>query len=241
MAHLENFPPVQSAAYQYHPSRNPYWERICAATTTGARIFTDHATETWRGRWREQFNTPNDGKVIVELGCNGGHVTLGSAERSPLDLHIGLDTKFKQVFFAHEKSLRRKISNTVFLRARAERLGFIFAPGEIDVLRLYFPDPWPKKAHAKHRYIRSEWLSEMASLVKVGGIFHLKTDHDGYFETILEAMSQCQGVWKITEETWDLHQKNPDPQALEIPDVTLFERIFIRDGIKIKSFYATRI
>jgi tRNA G46 methylase TrmB len=75
--------------------------------------------------------------------------------------------------------------------------------------------------------------------MKKGGIFHIKTDHPGYFEWMLEhleiALKEAGLIWEIVEKTHDLHAEHPDAASLQIPDVTLFERLFIKDGIKINS------
>lgn len=80
--------------------------------------------------------------------------------------------------------------------------------------------------------------------MKKGGIFHIKTDHAGYFEWMLEhleiALKEAGPIWEVVEKTTDLHEKNPNPRTLEIPDVTLFEKLFIKDGIKINSLKLRR-
>ena len=55
-----------------------------------------------------------------------------------------------------------------------------------------------------------------------------------------EAFAATKDVWEIERETLDLHAGNPMAGKLEIPDVTLFEKLFIKDGIKIKSAWLKR-
>ena len=54
------------------------------------------------------------------------------------------------------------------------------------------------------------------------------------------ASAQVGDVWEIERESLDLHEGNPNAAKLEIPDVTLFEKLFIKDGIKIKSAWLKR-
>jgi tRNA (guanine-N7-)-methyltransferase len=227
--------PLSHPDYRYTESRNPYWEKI---KQYKGRIFSDNDTEQHSGHWREKFaNAPNE--LHVEIGCNAGHVTLDWAAQNPKRGYIGLDWKFKPIFWGMEKASKRKIENVLFFRAHAERLPFMFGPEEIDGLYLYFPDPWPRKKQWKNRSLTSKALIQIAPLMKKDGIFHIKTDHAGYFEWMLEhleiALKEAGPIWEVTEKTTDLHEKNPDPKKLNIPDVTLFEKLFIKDGIKINS------
>lgn len=47
----------------------------------------------------------------------------------------------------------------------------------IDRIYLLNPDPWPKKRHAKRRFIQQESLSALARILKPGGVLTMTTDH----------------------------------------------------------------
>lgn len=233
--------------YRYPASFNPYWKKVGEFK---GRIFNDHGTEDFLGKWREQFpDSVSKGDISlsirrplhVEIGCNGGHVILEWAARAPLDAYIGIDWKFKQIYRGAEKAQKRSINNLLFFRAHAERLQFMFAPGEIDHLYLYFPDPWPKKSQVKNRFINPDRLRLIAGLVRPGGTFHIKTDHAEYFEWMEAAVSKVQDLWRVSEITRNLHATHPSPQSLTIPEVTLFEKLFIKDQIPIKSITLSRL
>jgi tRNA (guanine-N7-)-methyltransferase len=117
----------------------------------------------------------------------------------------------------------------------------MFGPGEVDALYLYFPDPWPKKAQKKNRFLNERRLRDIHGILKPGGVFHIKTDHPGYFEAMEEAIAATRELWDIRERTADLHAGNPEASELKIPDVTLFERLFIADGLPIHSVKLVRV
>ena len=232
--------PVQHPDYHYTAvAKNPYSLKLKEFSNTA---YADDATEAFRGQWRDQFKSPLDSKrpLHVEIGCNGGHVILEWAKRDSSAAYIGLDWKFKQIYRGAEKAQKRGIANLIFLRGYAERVSFIFGAGEIDHLYLFFPDPWAKKSQLKNRYITAESLRMLSTLVKIGGIFHIKTDHAGYFEWIEAAIAEVPELWTIKSRTTDLHAGNLNPNQLQIPEVTLFEKIFIREGIKICSVHLER-
>jgi len=244
--------PIQHHEYRYPVSRNPYYNKV---RELPGRIFSDNDTEQHSGHWRAQiarlegpsseFSSDPKRPLHLEIGCNGGHVILEWARRDPRGAYFGLDWKFKQIHRGAEKAEKRGIRNLAFLRSHAERVEYVFASGEIDHLYLYFPDPWAKKSQWKNRFITTDRLRSIARLVRSGGTFHIKTDHAGYFDWMEEALAALQKEagcpWKVLEHTRDLHAGNPDPLKLEIPDVTLFEKIFIRQGIKIHSLKLERV
>ena len=215
--------------FRYAESRNPYWKKLHDLKTL---VYSDNETETHRGSWKK---TIRGEKLHVELGCNAGHVILEWAARNPRDAYIGIDWKFKPIFRGAEKAQKRGLGNLAFFRAHSERISLMFAPGEVDFLYLFFPDPWPKKAHLKNRFINPERLRAIAPILSRDGVFHIKTDHRAYFDWMIQSLEKVKDVWKILESTTDLHREHPAPETLEIPDVTLFERLFIKDGIKINS------
>ena len=65
----------------------------------------------------------------------------------------------------------------------------------------FFPDPWPRKKQWKNRFLTAQTLAQIAPVVKKGGIFHIKTDHAGYFDWMLDALAKCEEqsgkLWEI--------------------------------------------
>jgi tRNA (guanine-N7-)-methyltransferase len=233
---------VSDPNFKYTPSKNIYWDKLMQLPKEMEGLaFTDQQTESHRGNWRNHFlatlgkETNATMPLHVEIGCNAGHVCLEWAKQNPTSLYIGIDWKFKQIYRVVEKSAKNKVKNLLAFRANAERLPFMFADGEIDFLHMFFPDPWSKKAQMKNRTADEAWLRAIAPLLSPTGIFHLKTDHATYFEFILENVEKLSDVYEVIEMTKDLHANNPKAHLLQIPEVTLFERLFIKDGLPIHS------
>ena len=234
----ENRLPVTDPSYRYPSSINPYWEKL---QSLPAGVICDQETEELQGLWRKKFSETyqrhalTQKKLILEVGCNGGHLLTALAEREPDALYLGIDWKFKQIYRAAEKAKKKDLQNTLFLRSRAERVPFTFGEHELDEVKVYFPDPWEKRAVKKNRFITSSWLQNIWKILKPSGNLHIKTDHREYFTWILEEIEKSKGPWIWEEKTFHLHKNCVDPEKLEIPDVTLFEKLFIKDGIEINS------
>jgi len=225
--------------YRYPRSRNPYWQKLMDlhAESLFPLTYTDNQTEQHAGAWRTRFPDQKEPspsrKLHVELGCNAGHVTVEWAKADPEGAYIGLDWKYKPIFRAAQKSMAYNQHNALWFRAHAERLHFMFAKGEIDFLYLFFPDPWAKKSQWKNRFITSDTLRTIAPVLHPTGIFHIKTDHRGYFDWMREAVADSP--FTILEQNEHLHLRHPAPHTLQFPEVTLFEKVFIKQGLPIHS------
>ncbi|WP_394622159.1 tRNA (guanosine(46)-N7)-methyltransferase TrmB [Lentzea sp. JNUCC 0626] len=69
------------------------------------------------------------------------------------------------------------------------------APASLHGVRIFFPDPWPKKKHHKRRLVQPEFVSLIASRLEPGGVLHLATDWEHYAEQMLEV---CSGERLLT-------------------------------------------
>lgn len=201
-------------------------------------MYSDTQTELYRGSWRERFSAlnasaspsyPQDQTLCVEIGCNFGHVIVEWATTYPEKRYIGLDWKFKAIHRAAEKSDQRGLENLLLFRAHAERLPYMFGPREIDEICLFFPDPWPRKSQWRNRLFTEERLIQFAELMKPNGTFHIRTDHAGYFDWMCAIVEKCTATWEVLERSHDLYRDHPAPQSLQFPDVTLFEKMFIKE------------
>jgi tRNA (guanine-N7-)-methyltransferase len=62
-------------------------------------------------------------------------------------------------------------------------------PGTLAGVRIFFPDPWPKKKHHKRRLVRPPLVALLASRLAVGGRLHLATDWADYADQMLAVCS----------------------------------------------------
>lgn len=79
-----------------------------------------------------------------------------------------------------------RILNTDAMNVLKEQL----EPQSIDVVYIFFPDPWHKKRHHKRRLIQKEFLDLLATVLKKNGKLYIATDWENYAEHILEVIEQ---------------------------------------------------
>ncbi|MCK5664982.1 MAG: tRNA (guanosine(46)-N7)-methyltransferase TrmB [Thiotrichaceae bacterium] len=74
----------------------------------------------------------------------------------------------------------------------------------LDRVQLFFPDPWHKKRHNKRRIVQPEFVSLIASRLKVGGVFHLATDWEPYAEHMAEVMEASTEFTSLADSPYSL-------------------------------------
>lgn len=148
---------------------------------------------------------PTAQPVEIELGFGKGRFLLDAATRRRQHNFIGVEVAGKYLRLAHERACRRQLDNLRFVHGDAREFVEFFLPAEsVHAAHVYFPDPWPKKKHHKRRLLDTEFLLEAWRVLEPGGHLWIATDHDDYFEAILEALDPFEGNQvDVVEATWD--------------------------------------
>lgn len=145
----------------------------------------------------------NDNPVEVELGIGKGRFLIDQAQRQPQVNFFGIEWAWKYLRLALVRCDKRDLTNVRLIRADAREFVEFFLPADsVQAFHLYFPDPWPKKRHHKRRLFDDGFVREITRILRVGGLLRLATDHDDYFEVMVETLERAQGLAEI-EVAWD--------------------------------------
>lgn len=199
-----------------------------AEIKTFPNVFESDA-EYMKGRWGQDF-FKNRHPITMELGCGKGEYTLELARRWPGRNFIGIDLKGDRLWRGAKTALEEGLKNVAFLRVHIRYISDYFAPGEISEIWMPFPDPFPKKRHAKHRLTSPQFLEIYRTLLGPDGRIHLKTDHPQLYEYTLETVEQEGGV--IHEAIPDLYASGKNEDIREVK--TTYERRHLEAGKTIK-------
>ena len=112
----------------------------------------------------------------------------------------------------------------------------MFAPADLDGVRVFFPDPWPKARHHKRRLLQSGTFELIASRLRPGGVLHVATDHADYAEWIAETGDAEPALQRLDPAT-DLRHV---PFSLDRP-VTKFEGKGLQEERVINEFLWRRV
>ncbi|MFF7203766.1 MULTISPECIES: tRNA (guanosine(46)-N7)-methyltransferase TrmB [unclassified Streptomyces] len=128
--------------------------------------------------------------VVLEIGFGMGEATAQMAAADPTTGILAVDVHTPGQGNLLALAERNGLSNVRVANGDAIiLLREMLAPRSLDGLRVYFPDPWPKKRHHKRRLIQPEFLSLVAGSLKPGAIVHCATDWESYAEQMLEVLS----------------------------------------------------
>ena len=186
-----------------------------------------------KGKWRTTYFR-NENPIVLELGCGKGEYSVGLAKHYPERNFIGVDIKGARMFIGAEEALNNEMTNVAFLRTRIDFITDYFEAGEVDEIWLTFSDPQPKKP--RKRLSSPLFIDRYKSILKPGGIVHMKTDSDLLFEYTEEQIKEHG--YECLELTWDLYGELPeniDPKTREIFHIkTHYEQLFTAKGATIK-------
>ncbi|MCX6901120.1 MAG: tRNA (guanosine(46)-N7)-methyltransferase TrmB [Verrucomicrobia bacterium] len=169
--------------------------------------------------WSAMFSKSQP--IEVDLGCGDGSLLLHWAKRFPERNWLGVERLKGRVLKLERKAPRLGIAGN--LRALRIESGYavewLFPPASIAACHIYFPDPWPKKRHHKHRLIQPPFVAALARTLEPGGSAHLATDHADYFAEMLLCFNANANFERV------------EPVVPATPEeMTDFERDFVTEG-----------
>ncbi len=209
--------------------KNPYHDKLDKFSSF---VFRDLEAEQFRGKWRSDL-FHNDSVLNVEIGSGFGHFMREYVSDHPTENFIGMDYKFKRAFTLAAQLSKIPTKNYKYLRAKGERLAFMFDNHEIDNLFLFFPDPWPKSKQKKKRLFNDHLLTTVHPLLTSTGKMFIKTDHDDYAKQMEEVIEQSH-LFEVELKTFNLRKEHPEHMLSKY--ITKFEKIFIAQNIPTKAF-----
>ena len=118
---------------------------------------------------------------MLEIGFGAGEALLHFAQRHPEIDCIGIEVHKPGVghlLLGAETAGLRNLR--VICHDAVEVLQQHLAPASVELIHIFFPDPWPKKRHHKRRLIQPAFLELLARVLKPGGALRLATDWEPY-------------------------------------------------------------
>ncbi|MBL4590552.1 MAG: methyltransferase domain-containing protein, partial [Phycisphaerales bacterium] len=144
-------------------------------------IMTD--PESGRLDPRKWFREP-DNRFELEIGSGKGAFLVQQADLEPATNFLGIEWAGEFAAYTAERIRRRQENANTHRNVRvmhadaAQFLQWRCPSNIIDVLHLYFSDPWPKNKHHKKRVIQHQTLFDIWRCLKPGGELRVVTDHN---------------------------------------------------------------
>ena len=184
-----------------------------------------------------------DRRFEIEIGSGKGTFLVQQAPMTPDTDYLGIEWGDEFCNYAADRVRRAKHPNIRLMRTDAtELLRWRVQSAIVDVIHLYFSDPWPKSRHQKKRVIQDRFLADAWRVLKPGGELRVVTDHDDLWAWDRAHFDRWCGAGPCP------HHDGPIPASTEKPFAkpdsagegelvgTNFERKFRQEG---RNFHAT--
>lgn len=138
---------------------------------------------------------------ILEIGFGNGTALLAAASAAPAQDFIGVEVHGPGVGRLLKEAGADGIGNLrIFQQDAVDVLDRALPAASLAEIRVFFPDPWPKKKHHKRRLIQPGLVALMRSRLRTGGHIHLATDWQPYAEHMLAVMSAAPGLRNLAAD-----------------------------------------
>lgn len=180
-------------------------------------------TRAWFGR---------DAPLVLEIGFGTGSATVEMAAAEPEVDVLGVEVYTPGIAQLFGYCRRADVTWVRALRGDAVTvLTHLLAPASLTGVRVFFPDPWPKRRHHERRLLQAATLALIASRLAPGGVLHAATDIADYATTIARAGDGEPTLARL---------QGPAPISLQRP-ITKFEGRAVRDEVAITDLVWGRL
>lgn len=130
--------------------------------------------------------------LVLEVGSGMGEATAVLAAAEPerdvlaCELHTpGVGGLLRRVEEAGLTNVRVAEGDALVVLAE------MLPPACLDLVRVLFPDPWPKTKHRKRRLLDEDVVALVASRLRPGGVLHVATDWAPYADQVRAVLGSC--------------------------------------------------
>jgi tRNA (guanine-N7-)-methyltransferase len=210
----------------------------------GGRM-TDGQAQAWDRDWPTLGRTLDDlpdlpewfgreAPVILEIGSGMGESTAELAAAAPDVDHLAVEIYQPGLGQLLMRIRELGLTNLRLVRADAVKvLADHIAADSLHGIRIYFPDPWPKRRHHKRRLVQPDFVALAASRLRPGGTLHLATDWQHYADQMREAGDAEPTLRREPGPDW-----TPRPRWRPL---TKFEQRAGEEGRAVRDLIYTRI
>ncbi len=159
---------------------------------------------------------PEGMPLEIEIGCGNGRFLTANAAKRQDTYFIGIERMMERLRRCSRKGQQSALQNLHFIRVEAGRFVKELLPDHcVNAMHLFFPDPWPKRRHHKHRFFQREMCDTLVRIFRPGGVMHISTDHQEYFNEMYKYLSE------------DARFEEIPPYIRPEDEQTDFERLFL--------------
>jgi tRNA (guanine-N7-)-methyltransferase len=134
-----------------------------------------------------------EGPLEVELGAGRGEFIVARAVAFPKHNFLAVELSAAVGRLLAVRAGRSGLENVRVVRMDARTLVNLMLPERsVSAYHIYFPDPWPKQRHEKHRLFTPYFVARLGRTLAPGASLYVATDVNDYAEAIF-AMFEAGG------------------------------------------------
>lgn len=169
-----------------------------------------------------------EGRLVLEIGSGKGGFLVKTAALHPEIHFLGLERDVSSCGSAVKKAVEAELPNIRISNLDFDEAYEALKNLSFEEIHVHFPDPWPKRRHAKRRLVYPERLKKILSLLAPGGRLEFRTDNDDLYAYFLESYQLAGG--RLVEEPY------PAEEAM-----SEYEERFRSEGMAIHRAYLERM
>ncbi|WMY95641.1 MAG: tRNA (guanosine(46)-N7)-methyltransferase TrmB [Arsenophonus sp.] len=197
--------------------------RICSFVRRQSRL-TSHQKNALKILWPQIglnfFSQPlvfskifgNHAPVIMDIGFGMGTELVTMARKNPNKNFLGIEVYKPGIGACLIAATEMKLTNLRIMYYDAvEILENMLENNTLNMIQLFFPDPWPKKKHQKRRIIQKNFAKLILNKLEIGGLLHIATDCQLYAEHILKTITEIHGYKNLSKTNDYIKRPNSRP------------------------------
>jgi len=130
--------------------------------------------------------------VEIELGAGRGDFILERAAATPERNFLAVELASTIAQLMAVRAGRSGLENVKIVRMDARTLVNLMLPeASVDAFHIYFPDPWPKERHIKHRLFTDWFAASLKRKLRPDAPLFVATDVVEYAREIFALLDEC--------------------------------------------------
>jgi tRNA (guanine-N7-)-methyltransferase len=138
--------------------------------------------------------------VVLEIGFGMGDATAAMAAADPGRGYLGVEVHTPGIGNLLALVGDLGLGNVRVACGDAMELVHRIAPGALDAVHVFFPDPWPKARHHKRRLIQPANVALLRERLRPGGVLHCATDWPEYAVAMAETLDADPRLRRLPEK-----------------------------------------
>lgn len=153
--------------------------------------------------WNDSTLFGNANPLRIEY-CSGNGAWIAEKAIAHPDINwIAVEKKYSRAKKIGAKAKSHNLKNLMVIYGEAYLASSLYFKSEsCEAAYINFPDPWPKRRHAKNRLIQPKFIDQVCRILKQNTLFTLVTDDPEYSRQMLEEMRAHAGFQSFLPEPY---------------------------------------